>query len=282
MLKNYSLFLVILLVISSQAFAQKKSTTKENRFYKIFNDKPSIELSYGLSDIRLNGDKNSLAGVGLFELKLGYTMQRQSGYGKKILNYNNRYLFLSNASSDNSAKKNNEGIESNMWRFGVGNKKGYCLKLGSVAVMPYTSNSFAWSRFEYTNQQNSMTDYSSLDDFNEAFRFGSTSEAGINLQLAPGFSIEPKYEISDIYPRHLFGKQLMSSVIEISGIYLIDRFTRAVMMNAPVAGTFVNFILKNAYEYGFYQLRKDKMNWPFTSAAPLRYNTFKLGMTFTF
>lgn len=74
----------------------------------------------------------------------------------------------------------------------------------------------------------------------------------------------------------------MSSMIEVGGLFLIDSFTKNVLRNAPVAGTFVNFILKNAYEYGFYQLRKDKMNWPFTSSAPLRYNTFKLGMTFTF
>jgi hypothetical protein len=121
-----------------------------------------------------------------------------------------------------------------------------------------------------------------LNNFNEALRFGSSTEGGINLQIAPCFSIQPKYEISDIYPRHLFGKQLASSLIEISGLVLIDGFVKSVLKNAPVAGTFVNFLLKNAYEYGFYQLRKNKMNWPFKSEAPLRYSNFKLGMTFTF
>jgi hypothetical protein len=156
------------------------------------------------------------------------------------------------------------------------------VKLGSVSIMPYSSNSFAWSELSYPVSEQSVTDNSALADFNDAFRFGSITEAGINLQLARGFSIQPKYEISDIYPRHLFGKQAMSSVIEVGGSYILDGFLKNIMKNAPVAGTFVSFILKNAYEYGFYQLRKNQMYWPFTSVAPLRYNTFKLGMTFTF
>ncbi|MDQ3022060.1 MAG: hypothetical protein M3R36_16035 [Bacteroidota bacterium] len=285
MVKKLFLTVILFIFISSNLFAQKSKTSDLYSDLQWSNNKPSIEVSYGLSDINLNGDNFNLANAGLIELKLGFTSQRKSKYGNNILNYHNRYLFLSNASSDNSAKSNNSGVQNNMWRFGLGNKQGYGIKMGSFSIMPYNSNSFAWTQFQYTNPD-AVSDpqniYAPLNDFNDAFRFGSTAEAGINFQLNPGLSIQPKYEIADIYPRHLFGKQFMSSIIEIGGMYAIDGFTKRILRNTPVAGTIVNFILKNAYEYGFYQLCKNQMNWPFASAAPLRYETFKLGMTFTF
>ncbi|MEO8664373.1 MAG: hypothetical protein ABI462_02660 [Ignavibacteria bacterium] len=283
MVKKIFTISAILFFISSSLFAQ--SSSKKDRYnYRMFSSKPSIELSYGLSDIKINSNSYGLANAGLAELKLGFTNQYSSSYGKNILNYHNKFLFLSYASSDSYAKSNISGLENNLWRFGFGNKEGYGVKLGSVSIMPYNSNSFAWSEFDYSKgiATDPATDYSTLDNFDNTFRFGSTTEAGINLQLAPGFSIQPKYEIADIYPRHLFGKQFMSTIIEWGGLYLIDGFTKQILKNTPVAGAFVNFILKNAYEYGFYQLRKNEMNWPFTSTAPLRYSTFKLGMAFTF
>lgn len=289
MIKKLSVCFAFLFSIPTILIAQKSSTSNDYYNFRNFgSSKPTIELSYGLSDINLEGINFNLADAGLFELKLGFTSQGVTSYGTNILKYKNRFLFLSNASSSNYTKSINPGVANNMWRFGLGNKEGYGVKLGSVSISTYNSNSFAWTEFEYTqppmpaNLENDQPDYSALNDFNDAFRFGSTTEGGINIQLSKGFSIQPKYEIADIFPRHLFGKQFMSSVIEYSGLFLVDTFTREIMRNAPVAGTFVNFILKNAYEYGFYQLRKTEMNWPFTSAAPLRYNTFKLGMTFTF
>lgn len=287
MFKKIFLTLLILFILTSQIFAQKSSTSKDYERFKWFKSKPSIEVSYGLSDIKLNGYNSNFANVGLLELKLGFTSQQTSKFSRDVLRYHNGFLFLSNISSDLSAKTSSSGIATNLWRFGLGSKEGYGVKIGSVSLMPYNSNSFVWSRFTYDKLPDlaivpAENQYAALDNFNEAFRFGSSTEGGINLQLAPGFSIQPKYEIADIYPRHLFGKQFTSSLIEISGLFLIDTFVKRILRNAPVAGTFVNFILKNAYEYGFYQLRKSQMNWPFTSEAPLRYSSFKLGMTFTF
>ena len=270
--------------ISAQLSAQNYiDFTNHYKPFRLF-EKPSIELNYGSSGIKLNGTANNLANAGLIELKLGFTTKRKSYYDKDITGFENRYFFVGNASDKNNPKsKGNEEIKNDLWRFGFGNKDAYGLKLGSVEIMPYNSNSFAWSKFTYENgAMTAEADKNYYNDFNDVFRFGSSTEGGINLQITPGFSIQPQFETAIIFPRHLFGKQLMSSVIEMSGYYLIDNFTKKIMRNAPAAGTFVNFILKNAYEFGFYQLRKDKMNWPFNSAAPIRYYTYKLGLAFTF
>lgn len=275
-------FCIFFLLISSLLAAQSSKSKKDYISFKNYLGKPSIELSYGVSSIKLNGNSYNLEKAGMIDLRLGFTSQTQSKYGKNILNYKNRFVFLRNASSDNYSNSDSPGLSNNLWSFGLGNKEGFGVNAGSVSILPYNSNSLAWSELSYPVSEAYSADDSALADFNNAFRFGTTTEAGMIFQITKGFSIQPEYEISDIFPRHLFGKQLMSSIIEMSGLYLLDDFIKLIMKDSPVAGTFVNFILKNAYEYGFYQLRKNQMYWPFTSVAPLRYNTFKLGMTFTF
>lgn len=285
MLKKILFIVSIIPVLTTNSFSQSDKSKKWN-FYNWYSSKPSIEVTYGSSFIKLNGSSYDLANAGMFELKLGFSSQRESGYSQKIVRYKNRYLFLSNASSKNSTHSNNLKVSNDMWRFGFGNKDGYGLNLGSFSILPYNSNSFDWSEFNYVNpapaDSQSINYFYPLNDFNDAFRFGRTAEAGINFQITKGFSIQPEYEVADIFPRHLFGKQFMSSIIQYSGLFAIEGFTKLIMKNTPVAGTIVNFILVNAYEYGFYQLCKNQMYWPFTSVAPLRYETLKLGMTFTF
>lgn len=273
------------MLIYSNAFPQKKQKTKSKYEIDFLNfSKPSIEFSYGYSGIKLNNSVPDISDAGMFDLKLGFTTEYNQKYGEDIINYANRFLFLGNASDKNLGKTQGiDKVNNTMWRFGFGNKEAYGLKFGSFAIIPYNSNSFAWSEFKYDKSSYyNDSDFVKLNDFNGTFRFGSTSEGGINFRLFKGFSLIPEYEISHIFPRHLFGKQLMSSIIEASGSVLLDEFIHAIMKSSPVAGTIVNFVLKNAYEYGFYQLRKDQMNWPFTSTAPLIYSTYKLGMNFVF
>ncbi|MBS1516323.1 MAG: hypothetical protein JSS63_14925 [Bacteroidetes bacterium] len=273
-------------ICASQSFAQAKRAG-ENRYPFIsfywFSEKPTIELSYGISEINLGGINTDFKKPGMIELHLGYSNEFTSKYSKNVIRYDNDYLFLSNATTDVSSQKNSAGINSSLWRFGFGNKDGTGLKFGSFTVMPYNANSFTWSRFSFDKSAAlNPADYDKFDNFNEAFRFGTSAEAGINLQITKGFSLQPKYEVSDIFPRHLFGQQMVSSLIELCGAEVLDEFTGRIMKNTPVAGTVVNFVLKSAYEFGIYQLRKEHMNWPFTNEAPLRYSTFKMGMTFTF
>ncbi|MBK8983187.1 MAG: hypothetical protein IPM38_12915 [Ignavibacteria bacterium] len=287
-MKNFTLQILIVLFFASFIQSQTFSGDNDYSFKRLLKSKPSIELSYGVSDVNFSGTGYDFAPTGLIELNLGFTSSKVSGFRKDIINYKNRFLFLSFNSEENSLKKNNSGINSNLWKFGFGNKSGYGVSLGkSAAILPYSSHTFNWSNFKYDKQtanSSAVIDenyYSQLDNMAGVFRFGSSFEAGINLQITKGFSIQPKYETADIFPRHLAGKQLMSTVIEYAGFGLLETFTKAVMKNSPVAGTFVNFILLNAYEYGFYrQKRSDVL--AVCHFAPLRYETFKLGMTFVF
>jgi len=279
---NIRLTAFLIFAFASTCFSQSDYERYNWKFFS--SNKPSVEFSYGLSEIRLNTSPVGLSDAGMFELRLGFTEQKKTKYRKDVVDFNNGYISLSTASDEYISKNPSAtSVNSSMWRFGFGNKSGYGLKLGSVSILPYNSISFEWTELKYENNtaipdSNFMT----LNDFNGTFRFGTSTEAGLNFQLFKGFSISPMYQISDVFPRHLFGKQSLSTLIELSGLVLLDAFTRQIIRNSAVAGVFVDFILKNAYEYGFYQLRKDQMNWPFTSTAPLRYSTFKIGMNFVF
>lgn len=44
----------------------------------------------------------------------------------------------------------------------------------------------------------------------------------------------------------------------------------------------VNFVLKNAFSYGFHELRKKNGSWPFESEAPISNDTFMIGVTMVF
>ncbi|MCB0725568.1 MAG: hypothetical protein KDC73_12800 [Ignavibacteriae bacterium] len=248
-----------------------------------FLDKPILEMSYGISDISLNGLNEKINNAGMLELKLGYSTQSNSRYGKSVLKYRNGYSFLSLASTDLNSNLNTNELNSQTWRFGLGYKEGYGVELGKSAIMPYTSGAFVWSRFDMKdNVTLSQNDADLLSNFNETFRFGTLTESGINLQIVPLITLQAKYERAIVFPRHLFAVQMGSMLVETVGSFFLGEFIDNVMHNSPILGTIVNFALRSGYSYGIYELRRSEMNWPFGGEAPLSFDTYKVGMTFTF
>jgi hypothetical protein len=284
MLRKLIFTAFLISIFSPNIFAQQSSekqdkAVKYNSRWGIF-EKPSIEASYGLANIGREGSGIGLADAGMLELKLGFTTQRNSSYGKNVLRYMNSFSYLSYFSTDLAKRNENQGLSSQMWRFGTGKKDGLGVRIGSFSIMPYTATTIAWSRF---NSTGSLTGIAApLADFEETFRFGTTAESGLNLNVTNGVSLQAKYERSLIFPRHLFMKWAGSKIVEEGGLALLDGFTSEVLDNQPVAGTIVNFLLKSGYLYGINELRVTDMNWPFGGEAPMNYDTFKLGMTFTF
>ena len=63
---------------------------------------------------------------------------------------------------------------------------------------------------------------------------------------------------------------------------MLDNFIDEVSDSSPYATPVVDFLLNNGLSYAFFTLKKDRMNWPFETEAPLTYETIKLGITITF
>ena len=94
--------------------------------------------------------------------------------------------------------------------------------------------------------------------------------------------MEAGFERSIVFERHLFWKWAGSSIIELIAHGLLDAFINKILDSSPAAGPIVSFLLKSALGWGIYELKQDKMNWPFTSEPPIAFDNIKFGVTFVF
>ena len=261
-----------------------------------FHGQPFIELNYGLGIAKHDKLVSKFADVGLAEIKLGYATQ-ESYYFDNIIEFHDKYLFGSKFSADlKSASVTIGNMKSDLWRFGFANRSGYGYKLNNFSILLYNGSGFVWSKLDMIDYpaktyllttppmsiEDARRDTDILNRFHDSFRFGTLSEGGVRIEVASFASIDFGYEAAVIFPRHLFWKQIGSFIIEESAIGVLNHFIDEVADSSPYAAPVVNFLLKNGLSYAFFSLRKANMNWPFTTEAPLTYETFKLGLTFTF
>lgn len=300
MFKKISLvFLIFLTFISTNMEAQKRKSDEDSErrtetrsrnwnwdWDWDFNQhsRPMIELDYGMGEPQHNKFGSTFSKVGMAELKLGYS-SIDDYYDESILDFRERFFFASNISTDLKSKNNDPLIlDSDLWRFGFGWRTGYGYSLGAAALVPYVQYGLTWSKLSMKEFPDSTlhADTGILDQYNKSFRFGISTESGIKLEFASFIALHAAYETNVIFPRHLFWQQAGSFAVETIGISTIDYFVDEVIDSSPVAGPIINFLLKSGYMYAFYQLKKDKMNWPFDSGSPLTYEMFKVGATFIF
>lgn len=252
------------------------------------NSSPAISLQYGIAKIDRNEFQNRFVDPNLLEVKLGYIKEREAWDTDYIIEHRYRYFYLSNESNKISRKKPiGTEIESDMWRFGFGKSSGYGYKIAeNTSLVFYNSSSLNWSRidFQYPYILTLLPDpeIDILNFYDEAFRFGTSSEGGIRFRVVKNIMLDAGYERSIVFQRHLFWKWAGSAIIEEAAQGLLDGFIHKIFRSTPNAGPIVSFVLKNALSYGIYELRKDKMNWPFKSEAPIIYDQFKFGVTFVF
>lgn len=284
--------------------AQDEDSTKEkwydwndNEWFEWeFHGKPFIEVNYGFGTPKHNKLISNFADVGLGEIKLGYA-SRDSYWEDDIIEFSEKYLFASKLASDLKSTSTTLGImNSSLQRFGFAKRKGYGYRINTFRILPYHGEGFVWSRldmknypaqfFYRTNPPMSLSDAISdtdiLNRFQNAVRFGTVVEGGVRFDLASFVSLNAGFEAAVIFPRHLFWKQLGSMIIEEGAQGLLGRFIDEIADSSPYAAPIVNFLLKNGFSYAFYSLKKEKMNWPFETEAPLTYEMFKIGVTFTF
>ncbi len=249
------------------------------------NKKPTISLNYGFSDISRTDVQAPFADNNLIELKLGYTYKKITKYADYIEKSTFNYGFLNrNSTQLAGGSDTNSDIETNNWQFGFGWSNGYGYKIGeSASIIPYYTSSLTWTNLDFTDDSLMYPEDERIKElYDETFRFGSSSESGVRIQPTSLISIDAGYERSIVFERHLFWKWAGSGIIEVAANGLLDVFIKEVFKSSPSAGPIVFFVLKSALGYGLYELRQDKMNWPFPSAPPIAMDNFKFGVTLTF
>jgi hypothetical protein len=251
------------------------------------NRKPAISLSFGSTQLKRKDiqTKNLVDPLG-FELKLGTVKQKNIYEKEDLIKEHYNYFLLINYSSYLKNKNSKvSDVNSDTWKFGFGNQKGYGYKLSeSFAIIPYTESSLNWSRvnFAYDTNYVNNNDIRIMRMYDESFRFGNSSAGGIKVQMFDNLAVDFSYERQIVFQRVLFWKWAGSSIIELASQGLLDNFIDKIFDSSPYAAPIVSFVLKNALSYGIYELRQEKMNWPFRSESPLSFDQFKVGVIFIF
>jgi len=284
-----------LLFSSVKLFAQDSTETEKDKWdwsweYDEFEQwihfgrkMPTISFLYGITDVKNESISESLADGNILELQLGHTTRRISRYADNILNYNFKHLFFSYIASDlKGGSENQNELNSKNWRFGFAGSKGYGYKFGGAAIILYSSYSYEWTKVDFTTRATNSQDQITMDRFEDGIRFGSSNDGGIRIVATSLISLDANYQRSIVFERHLFWKWAGSAIIEAAANGLLDVFIKEIFKSSPQAGPIVNFLLKNALAYGIYELRQEKMNWPFSSTPPLSFDSFRFGATFTF
>ena len=287
-MKKLACFFMMIFLLQINVTAQENGEDDEweewEREFDVFNwykeSRPFIELNYGLSEPKHKKIDGTFSDAGLAEIKIGYnSMDKYEDY---IYELDKRYLFLSTLSSDIGSGESAGSLESKLIRFGLGARSGYGYRIGSVGIFPYTQDDFVWSKLNMDEFPEKESDLEIINRYEGAFRFGTANAGGISLSYNSFFSVNAGYEAAVIFPRYLVWKNFLSLAIKGIGIGSIDFFVKEIMEASPASGPVVNFFLKNAFSYGFYLLQRDNMNWPFSTETPLTYETFKVGVSFSF
>jgi hypothetical protein len=284
------IFLLLPLYSQDKDTVKNKGKEKYNVFedYQFYKGKPTIDLSYGISQPYLYNSGISFIRQGLLEMNLGFTYEKNYRYGKNITKYVNRFIY-GGFVANNLDIKPEDNSDLKTWRFGIGNSSGYGYGVwGKSSIILYSSGSMAWTRFDngvsYIDPvEGPPNDYiAKTQDFNQTFRFGTGMQAGIIIPIQGVVNIQTQFDRTLVFPRHLVWKNLGSVIIEAIGQSAIDGFVHAIFKSTPAAAPIINFILKNGLSFGMNELRRQKMNWPFESAPPMVFDSFKLGFSFKF
>lgn len=244
---------------------------------------PTIETNYGFSKNALNKLTGKFNKANLAELKLGYTNEYNVSNTESIMKYNSSYFGISNVSYRLAKKSVSTQLDGDMWRFAAGWDRGYGYKPGQKsAIIFYNGNAFTMSRLKIDNPIPDIADSLSLNMFRDAFRYGQKTEAGMKVQIIPQLVLNASYERAQIFPRWMFWKWAGGALIEVAAQSMVDEFVDKILDSTPAAAPVISFLLKNGLSYGIYELRKEKMNWPFNTPAPFQTDSFKFGVTFIF
>lgn len=250
-----------------------------------FQSRTLLELTYGQGNPKQSNFTSNFAPVGNWELKLGRS--EIDKFSETNTSLNEWYVFFSylNSNSAITTVEENE-VSTEFYKFGLGKTEGYGYYWPRLSFIPFVSQSWLWAKLnDFGFTQNSTqsdlppNDKEIMNRYSNAFRFSDRTLYGFKSDILSSVQLTANYETSIIYPRHLFFKWAVSSIIVEAGYlgigYLLGKF----IDDYPVVGPIINILVRSGYLYSYYLLRKNNMNWPFKTETPLRYEGFNFGVS---
>lgn len=247
-----------------------------------FRGQPTIIIHYGITGAKNKYLSKDFRRLGQLDLKLGYR-KTEIGNEDYIVDYSLHGVNVSHYAEGLWKSDPSSGnINTKAWQFGLGSENGYGYSFDKTTIIPYRSSNFVWTRLASDFSGVTSSDSSVLALYDETFRFGQIGGMGIQVQFFPLISFDVAFKRGIIFPRHLFWKHVGSVVVEEASRGLLNLFTRRVFESSPAAGPIIHFFLHSGITYAIYELRKEDMNWPFSTTSPITYDTFTFGVRFNF
>ncbi len=269
---------------SALRFKQYKPSKKLRLdFYK---NSPTIYLGYGVTNhfYERNTFTSKINNNGIIDIKLGSTdLYRATS---NVVEYDNDYLSFSYAENkinyeENGYSNNHMGLRH--FKLSLNNSDGYGWNLGGNShIVLFHSSGINWNNLSFDYDNADSASIKSAKIFGKQLRYGRGFAGGVKIFLVNGVAISAEYEQTMTFPRHLFWKDLGAFIIEAVAQGLSTNFVDEVLDSSPKFAPVIHFLLKNGISYGFYELYRDKMNWPFKTTPPLMNKTYKIGIDFIF
>lgn len=280
----YILFILILIIPAKENYCQ----LGEFGFGGInAGTRNFAEVSYGVGDFEHKVLKTSFNSLVLNEVKLGRrAIKPVAGY--KLLQFSDEYLFSSFIDDNVQSVNNSNKISYEVWRFGLGYRKGYGYNIGEFALIPYYQMGLVWNKISLNlpSPDNFIipdADKPTIDQYDDNLKFGTTNVGGVDFRISPLFALGASYETAVVFPYHKAWKQIGSFFIETLAQTGFDYLTEGVLIrNAPSIVPILYFVLKNGLSYYLYTLKQDDMNWPFKTKEPLTMEVVKFSLKITF
>lgn len=253
---------------------------KEFRFRFRKESHPFLRVRGGLNQFAHRSASQNFRQLGDLEIQLGYTRSIRK-FRSYLAFSNDRYLGFSLNNKNLYKSSALKPIELSNYQISIGRLENYGYRLKNIFVSFGTGKEFNWTKTAFDKTTIGI-DTIILDFYKDAIRFGEAYNSDFSFQIFDFLSLNANYKYGLIFPRHLFWKHLGSFVIEEVARNLLDDYLEKVFEMRPAAGPIVNFVLKTSLNYLFYELKKEKMNWPFKTVQPLSYDIYSFGVKFTF
>ncbi len=278
------MLVLLFIVITGTGFAQTEDDDYDywdDYEFELWDDdnRPQASLSFGFTNASLHNAVQDFSPLSIAEIRLGFQEFEEEWEGIWELEANS--FGFASISNEMGKKQRSGEIGAKMWRISMNREKGYGYCLGDVKIIPVTGSGLTWTTSQFNGPVPLLRDRKILNLYSDAFRFGTQVQAGLQVRVGDYMGVQFGYERNAVFSRTMFWKWAGSAILEEIGNGLIDQFVKRVFRNAPAAVPVVNVLLKGAYSFGVYQLRAEKMNYPFDSEPPMMHDSFKFGLVFT-
>ena len=173
----------------------------------------------------------------------------------------------------------------NTTQFGFEQTSGYGYDLGSdIDLMLLVSDYATWTsiRPQTFSDQFTQDNWQRIDDFSGSLRYGSTMAPTVEVKAGDHFSVKASYSWTQVLPRHMFWYWAGSEMIEGIAARIAETVINGFGDKEISSKLIMHFVLQNAVAYGFKELRRKNMNWPFDTVAPMNITSWNIGLSYTF